>query len=110
QTIFGKAEMAARKAIQLDPRSAGSYDSLASLQGSRGKWAEAEDLFHQDLALDPNDPDTLQQYRIMLALVGRLKEALRLTEQFRALEPFVPVFNFISAGIIQANGQNQAAI
>ena len=35
---------------------------------------------------------------------------MRVTEQLRTLEPFVPVYNLINAGVMAVNGQNQAAI
>ena len=56
QSNLDKAETSARKAIQLDPKHAGGYAALAYIQTTRGKWTEADDLFHQALALDPKIP------------------------------------------------------
>ncbi len=105
-----KAEKAAREAIRLDPRYAYGYTRLAAIQSGRGKWAEADDLYRQALALDPNDPETLNEYSRSRAVLGHLKESLELREQLRALEPFVPIFNGITAVIMIAGGQNEAAI
>jgi TolB-like protein/Flp pilus assembly protein TadD len=105
-----KAEAAARKAIELDPADAGGYSELAAVQTSRGKWTEAEDLYRQALALDPSDSEVLHNYSQTLFAVGRLKEALRVRERLHALEPLVPIYNQLTAGIMQANGQVDASI
>jgi tetratricopeptide (TPR) repeat protein len=108
--LTDKAEAAARKAIQLDAGYAGGYSELATVQTRRGKWAEAEDLRTRAFALDPNDPELLQTYSITLEVVGRLKEALRVRERLRALEPLVPIYNQATARIMLANGQIDASI
>ena len=56
---------------------------------ARGKPLEAEQLFLKALALDPNDRATLFSYSIHLAAMGRVKEALAMAQEGRALEPFV---------------------
>ena len=81
--LTDKAEAAARRAIQFDPAYAGGYSELAAAQTGRGKWAEAEDLYKQALAIDPNDPELLTTYSQTLLAVGRLKEALRMRERLR---------------------------
>ena len=110
QSSLGQRETAAREAIRLDPRHAGGYAALAYIQFDRKNWAAADDLFRQALALDPDDPDALQLYGLTLAGGGRLKQALTSREKLRALEPFVPIYNIITAQIMQANGQSQASI
>ena len=88
QAANEKTEAAARKAIELDPRSALAYSALAGL----AKWTEAEDLYRQALALDPSDPDIPYSYSVFFRAIGRAKESLRASEQARELEPFVPAF------------------
>jgi tetratricopeptide (TPR) repeat protein len=70
----------------------------------------ADDLYRQALMLDPNDPEILDAYSQGLANRGRLSEAMRLREQLRTLEPFVPIFNIATARIMHVSGQNEAAI
>jgi len=108
--LTDKQEAAARKAIQLDPGYAGGYSELAGTQTRRGKWAEAEDLYKQALALDSSDSELLHTYSQTLLAVGRLKEALRVRERLRALEPLVPIYNQITARTMQANGLIDASI
>ena len=75
-----------------------------------GNFAAVEDLDKQALALDPNDPDVLDMISLRLAASGHVKEAVSMREKLRTLEPFVPVYNYITAHIMLNNGQNQAAI
>ncbi len=64
----------------------------------------------QSLALDPDDPDILDIVSNGLAAAGRLKESVSMRERLRTLEPFVPVYNYITANIMLINGQSQVAI
>jgi TolB-like protein/DNA-binding SARP family transcriptional activator len=108
--LTDKEDAAARKAIQLDASYAGGYSELAGVQTRRGKWSDADDLYKRALALDPNDPTLLNIYSQTLFAAGRLKEALRVRERLRALDPLVPGFNQITASIMVANGQIDAGI
>ena len=105
-----KKENAAREAIRLDSRNPVGYVVLASVQEALGNYAAAEDLEKQALALDPDDTDVLDMVSNSLAIHGRLIEAVRMREKLRTLEPFVPVYNYITAAIMLNNGQIQAAI
>jgi TolB-like protein/DNA-binding SARP family transcriptional activator len=105
-----KKEKAAREAIRLDSRNAMGYLMLAGIQTRLGNDAAAEDLEKQALALDPDDTDVLDAVSNGLAIHGRVKEAMRMREKLRTLEPFVPVYNYITASIMLNNGQSQAAI
>ncbi len=110
QARLDKAEMAARKAILLDPRQVSGYTALAAVEAERKNWVAADDLVHKALALDPNDPESLVFYGVMLNGAGRLKESLRVAEQVSALEPLVPLFKIHSAIVLLLNGQNDAVI
>jgi tetratricopeptide (TPR) repeat protein len=70
----------------------------------------ADDLFSKALALDPNNPDTLARYMILLSVVDRRMEALAMALQLRALEPYVPSFSWQVAEMQWENGQDAAAI
>ena len=100
QSALGEGEKAAREAIRLDPRRPGGYVVLGRIEGRRGKWAGAEDLLKQAVALDPNEPEALDYYASHLAGSGRLKEALSLREKLQTMEPFVPIYNIETARIM----------
>ena len=113
--LLDKEEAAARKAIQLDASYAGGYSELAGVQTKRGKWAEADDLYKQALALDPNDSELLNIYSQTLFAEGHLKEALRVRERLQALEPLAldqqaAAYKQITARIMLANGQIDTSI
>lgn len=110
QGSLPKAESAARRALELDPRNAQGYLALALAAAMQFRWVAAEDLYSRALALDPNDPDALHHYSNMVAAVGRVTEALALRRKLQALEPFVPVFSADTADIMWLNGEDQAAI
>jgi TolB-like protein/Flp pilus assembly protein TadD len=105
-----KSEQAAIEAVRADPSYAGGYARLGAVARFRGDWAASDDLRRQALMLDPSDPETLQSYSQGIANAGRLREALRLAEQLRAVEPFVPGFSITTAVALRQNGQSQAAI
>jgi len=108
--LSDKSEKAAREAIRLDSRNAMAYAVLAGIQSRNGNFAASEDLNKQALALDPDEPDVLDMISNRLAMFGHVKEAVSMREKLRTLEPFVPVYNYITAHIMLNNGQNQAAI
>jgi TolB-like protein len=110
QAVIDLSEKAAEKAISLDPQYAYGYARLGNVQTHKAGQVAAEDLYLKALKLDPNDPDTIDLYSRFLAGMGRLKEALQMRVQLQKLEPFVPVFNDVTANILQADGQIDAAI
>jgi TolB-like protein len=106
-----KQEKALREAIRLDPRNVIANGILANIQAGHGNFAAAEDMQRQMLALHPDDTDVLNSISNgLLAISGRVKEAVSMREKLRTLEPFVPVYNYITASIMLNNGQSQTAI
>ena len=98
QDYLQKAEIGARKAIQLDPRHVDGYVALAYTRAQRGMWAEAEDLFKQALALEPNDAEALHEYSVILCYIGRIRECASIRDKLLTLETFVPIFS-VNSGI-----------
>jgi TolB-like protein len=105
-----KAEGAARRAVELDPNLADGYALLGLTLELRGELAQAEDLYRQAMILDPTNPDVLHFYSRLLAEVGRLRESLAMRQQLRALDPFVPVYNFVTAWLFWLNDDADAAM
>jgi len=104
------AEAAARRAFLLDPNLPEAHSALGRLEHRRGKLLAADDFFSKALALDPNNPDALNRKMLLLAGVGRRKEALAMAQQLHDLEPHVPSFNADLGEILWENGQDAAAI
>ena len=105
-----KAEAAAQQAIRLDPNHVDGYLALGWAREGRGGFVQAEDLYMQALSLDPGNPDALHRYGSLLANVGRLKDSLGLRLRLQAQEPFVPVFNYLTARILWETGRSDEAI
>jgi len=84
-----KMRTAAEKAIQLDPLLAEAYDALALADARDGQWKQAEESFRHAIQLDPNQSRTHYDYGYwLLAVVGRLDEAL---QQLRTAEKMDPL-------------------
>jgi hypothetical protein len=105
-----KAEAAARRAIELDPKLADGYAVLGLALELRGELVQAEDLYRQAMVLDPTSPDVLHFSSRLLAEVGRLEESLAMRRQLQALDPFVPVYTHVTAWVLWLNGETDAAI
>ena len=110
QSSLSRMEAAGRCAIQLDAKRADGYGALACIQTLKGSWIEADDLFAQALALDPNDPETLHNHSVLLAMLGKSQSALAMRERLRAMEPLVSVYNIYTAFLLWATEERAAAI
>ena len=88
-----RAEAAARKAIDLDPRNADAYFTLANLETSAWQWAAAERDFKRAIELNPNLALAHRWYANFLSLMGRHEEALVEILRARELDPLSPGVN-----------------
>jgi TolB-like protein len=105
-----KSEKALQQALRLDPRSGIAENRLGASQLRQRHWTTALDSLRQATELDPSDPDFLDAYSRIVANAGKLKESVQLRLKLSALEPFVPVYNIMTADILLASGQRKAAI
>jgi TolB-like protein len=103
-------ETLARRVISLAPDSADGYAMLADLAAEEGQKLEAVQLREQALQRDPNDPEIMNTYANSLWELGYLKEALQVRERQHELEPLVPVYNFLRAETLAANGMFDQAV
>jgi tetratricopeptide (TPR) repeat protein len=81
-------------------------NETSQIHARRGRWAEAEELFQQALALDSDDPEVLVPFGIMLASVGRLKDALRVHETLLRVEPLIAIYKYNAGVTMRHNGQD----
>lgn len=87
-----KAEVAARKAVELDDALAEAHASLAGvLYRFRWDWAGADREFRRALALDPSSAETRRAYAVYLLTTHRDEEALGQMRRALALSPLSPV-------------------
>jgi TolB-like protein len=107
---YDKAEEEANEALRLDPRQSEAYDALALVSAYRFDWAASDDNYARALRLNPNDADTLHLYGLTLAATGKLAAALASRHKVQELEPFVPIYNIMTAAIMQLNGDDKDAL
>jgi serine/threonine-protein kinase len=72
ETAMGEAEACARRAFELNPRSAQGLSILGQVAYRRGQPGEAVRLLTQACAADPNNPDAMHQLAGAYLLGGRI--------------------------------------
>ena len=82
-----RAELAARKALELDPELAEAHVVMAGIAETQWHWAEAESEYHRALDLRPNDAAAHSAFAWWLDCQGRTEEALTMSRRARALDP-----------------------
>jgi tetratricopeptide (TPR) repeat protein len=98
------AEQAARRAIQLAPRSRSGYLALAEIFDQQLDRRAAFAQFQKMASLPGDDPKTLPTYAIFLSEIGRSNEALRLADQAIRLDPLNPL-SYGMKGTVLANAR-----
>ncbi len=108
-TVIPKAEELGHKATLLSPRRSDAYVAYAYADLVQGKLMQADTLFRQALALDPQNTDGMHGYSQLLAAMGEVKEAIRMRESLQVLEPFVVNYVADTAEIIWLDTDNPKA-
>jgi TolB-like protein/tetratricopeptide (TPR) repeat protein len=109
-SVVPKAERLSRRATELEPNRAEGFVALAYANMVQRKLLAADDLFKKALTLDPNQTDGLHGYSQLLAVEGRIKEALEMRLKLQALEPFVVNYVADTALMYWLDGDNTTAI
>lgn len=89
---FGKAKIAAQRALILDPNSVDALGALANVYRSQLQWAKAEEAYLRALEIDPDSPIILEDYAEFLVSVGKIKNARAVADKLISLEPNVPIY------------------
>ena len=101
----------ARKAVEIDPNSAGSRWILAYLLAYEHSFAEADAEFEKALALDPNEADTFAALSDIAILAGRIEEGQEHIAKAFRLNPFPASWYYLALGQAQyAAGLYEAAV
>jgi len=83
---------------------------LAQLAQQEKQRLEHVQLLEQALARDPNDAEVMNAYANQLWELGYLKQALEVRDRQHRLEPLVPIYNFLRAETLAANGMFDQAV
>ena len=88
---FEAADIAAERAVALNPRLAEAYTSHGYVLASRGASGPAEAAFRRALDLNPNSTLGHHYYSLLLATLDRTDEALEQNSRARGIDPlFTP--------------------
>lgn len=86
--VYSKAQIAAKKAIEIDPNLAEGHAALAySLTDLDWDWTAAGREFHKALELNPNSGPVHSNFALYLARLGRSTEAISEAEKGLQLDP-----------------------
>jgi TolB-like protein len=105
-----RSDALAKRATQLDPKSAEAFVALGYANMVQRKMLAAEDAFKQALALNPNQADGLHGYSQLLAALGRVKESLAMREHLQAGEQFIINYTADTAEIYWLAGETDKAV
>ena len=105
------AEMAARKALRLDPTLADAHSVLALLEMVDQNYDEATMLARRAVQLDPNSADAQIALAIVYVYAGRLEAALDAAKAAMRLNPRPPPYhlNYIGLVLFMNNKSAEAA-
>jgi TolB-like protein/Tfp pilus assembly protein PilF len=98
-----RAEMAARRALQLDEALAQPRAVLGNIAAGQQNYADSERLFLEAIELEPSDPTTHLWYAILLNGLGRQHAASLEYRLAVTLDPLAPIgLTWMAAYEIQA--------
>jgi len=107
--ILGKSLAAAERALELDPNLPTAIHALANNLFFRFEWAEAERLYLEALALDPDSADIMEDLVSLLTSTGQLDAARQVADRMIELDPYVPVFHNAMLGVLLGLGEKELA-
>src|SRR6476660_656183 len=87
ETTLREAEACARRAFELNPRSAQGLSIMGQLAYRRGNAGEAVRLLSQACAADPNNPDAMHQLGGAYLLGGRIGPMREVLTRLAELDP-----------------------
>jgi TolB-like protein/Tfp pilus assembly protein PilF len=91
---YPRAEVAARRALELDENLAEAYSALGLINYNYAwDWLSAEREFKKAIELNPNYPTTYHWYSLMLNSEGRLDEAMNEIKRAQELDPLSLIIN-----------------
>jgi TolB-like protein/DNA-binding winged helix-turn-helix (wHTH) protein/Flp pilus assembly protein TadD len=104
-----KAYAAARKAVEIDPRSAEAHASLGLVYSHSWNWAGAEAEFRSALELDPQYADAHHWYGDYLSIRHRHDEALAEARRAQELDPLnLMISTWVALRYYQAHDYSHA--
>lgn len=88
--LRAEAEMAAERALVLDPQCGGAHKALFMLEPPAGRFAACEDRLERARAATPEDTEILWSLYFHYLAVGRLGSSFEMAEEAYRLDPLRP--------------------
>jgi TolB-like protein/Flp pilus assembly protein TadD len=108
---WSRAEAAARRAIELDDRSAAAHVALAMVRWFVDwDWAGSETEFRRALELEPNSAETHAYYGNLLMITGRIDEAFPHLERALEKDPLNVFVRSLYANVLYMDGRYDDAL
>ncbi len=106
------AELAARKALAIDPTLAEAHASLGLIRSIYAwEWAEAEGHYRRAIELNPGYATTHHWFAVdYLAMLGRMREAFGEIEVAAQLDPLSPIIREGKGYLMMLSGRHDEAI
>lgn len=102
---YGKAEVAARKALELDDNLAEAHTALGGILLTNDyDWSASEREFRRAIEINPGYADAYHWHAINLMFMGRWEEAITEIEHARQLDPLSIIIN-ANSGFILFHGR-----
>ncbi len=106
-----KAREAAQRAIMLEDSIAETHYVLALLKAwTDWDWAGAESEFRRAIEINPGFPDVRIYYAHLLAILGRMPEAIEQGERAVQLDPYNALLHGLFAVVLTMAGRSDEAI
>jgi TolB-like protein/tetratricopeptide (TPR) repeat protein/predicted Ser/Thr protein kinase len=105
-----RAEAAALRALQIDPRSAEAHGALGYVKHYNWEWEEAERRLQRAIELNPSFSLARGWYANLLMSQRRFSEALEQVHAARALDPFSLIINTNVGWVLDSAGRHDDAI
>jgi TolB-like protein/Flp pilus assembly protein TadD len=103
---LAKMQVAAEKALELDPLLAEAHSALGMVYARQGQWERSEKSFRRALELDPNDSVTYGNFALSLLFpLGRIQEAVQQLRIAFKNDPLAPRLRYILANALMADGR-----
>ncbi|MEO7975035.1 MAG: hypothetical protein ABIU84_15750, partial [Thermoanaerobaculia bacterium] len=84
---LAQAEVAVRRALEVDPQSSNAHAALGNIHTGRWQWSEAEAEIRRAIALEPSNAAAHLDYWRLLLRLRRFDEGLREIELARSFDP-----------------------
>jgi DNA-binding winged helix-turn-helix (wHTH) protein/TolB-like protein len=104
------AELAARRALELDPGLAEAHAALGEIAAARWDFEAAEVFYRRALGIDPAIASVHERYAALLTIQDRHEEAIAEARVARDLDPRCPAAGTALAAAYYHAGKNDAAI